>query len=1412
MKMKNNSLMALVGIAALAFSGACAQEIGDIDRSQPNALRKADLDGVWYFRPTIVETQYNQSAIFEGYEGEMEKIRWEIQEDALLGYRAYEKNPAADGSVGGGAEGLDEPGSNSPVVAFKVLKHFDIQRQYNPQTGIENNVLEENSTDKPWYERAYMRVDWSTNLIVNPFDIGSFASAYYADNQHSFDETYEDDPGRLRMSSDYIEFTVNVDLMVDLATCYQVFYDSVDWCGASEGKLRMSFRKVDDSVKYEPMEYPDYLPVQFRQRFRDNRSGLPCNPTDSQYQGTDFCRYDGICLADTTPEEDPFCRPELHDLYVSYDGYICDETFNPDDCYQYTVDIFARYGYFRTMRYLYDQERGYNLSGRQYLINRWNIWKKSFADDGTRIPYAERETKPVVYYTSAGFPENLRPSAQRFVDQWDIAFRQTVASLRGLEYDPKDIEDLYQKVPNRIFELRVNDCNPDNIKAYANAHDLVDVVERVAGDVDSINIGNIQRVCAALEFNSQDLDTPFTWQRHGDLRYAMINWVDTPQVAGPLGYGPLSADPETGEIVSATANIYGASLRTWTKRYADIIALMNGTLSESEVEGGEYVREAIAAARLKNQSLNAQQLSSLLDQVEGRLRNISQDSYLKEVPPGEHSARMRAAGDLPQAQQVLVSDEVLRAFAGPQLYQPGIGANAQALNAASPSQFVPGAPPQDFVADQHNQVDLQDIFTRDEKLSDFFALRNIMMPQFFREPAMIGLAFELQGKTRDEVHNYLMDVAFESVAGHEVGHTLGLRHNFEGSTDAMNFLPEFWAIKSLDLDPAVAMTQIDDVTWVAENKLAKMKQRLNRCVGSGLQTPECLRITEYMYSSIMDYGQRINHDISGLGLWDYAAIKFGYGQLLEAFDERDGAFLTDPYEMSYLLGLMGYEDIPKALSGVDMDSVFWDAYNAVSDAETQVVTLPDDVPKAYANIYRRRDVKFADFVDDYVRDLFVNGYTLKIREVPMAYCSDAFAWGGNLTCNRWDLGANVTEIVGNARELYDYYYLFNNFRNDRFVWGSIGSYLSRLNSRTFQPMKYAYNYYYYYRNSQARMWPMIQDWFHGAIDGLNFMGQILQTPEPGLHCLDSASNTYKLQLGDSCASGDSINIPLGAGRYYNSMWSNEYFYKPMVIGSFWDKILAIETMTDSSAYFYRNFSDVFDRGSFSITYYRVFTDEIIDLFMGLMNGNYQDISSTVQMVDGQPVVVPRAVVGGEIPAGAPSIEPGHDYFLNFYAMYNALFGLTSTVDRSLDFMDRARIHLVGEVNEPSYDGFAANELITFMDPHTGYTYRAAPVDAVRDLGTGEIIDTRRSIGYRFLLGANELLSSHWQPAEDAYTAAQQACDADSDCSAAQPDNTHWQALLTAEAVFVKEDRKLTEMVESLDVMRMFVNLMPYSSL
>ena len=83
---------------------------------------------------------------------------------------------------------LADQNSGQIVAAFKIESHFDIKRNYNPTTGEELNIIEENTTDSPWYAREYMRVDWSQNLITNAYQLDTLAA------MSAFDDAFKYEP------------------------------------------------------------------------------------------------------------------------------------------------------------------------------------------------------------------------------------------------------------------------------------------------------------------------------------------------------------------------------------------------------------------------------------------------------------------------------------------------------------------------------------------------------------------------------------------------------------------------------------------------------------------------------------------------------------------------------------------------------------------------------------------------------------------------------------------------------------------------------------------------------------------------------------------------------------------------------------------------------------------------------------------------------------------------------------------------------------------------------------------------------------------------------------------------------------------------------------------------------------------
>ena len=179
---------------------------------------------------------------------------------------------------------------------------------------------------------------------------------------------------------------------------------------------------------------------------------------------------------------------------------------------------------------------------------------------------------------------------------------------------------------------------------------------------------------------------------------------------------------------------------------------------------------------------------------------------------------------------------------------------------------------------------------------------------------------------------------------------MGLRHNFSASTDALNYDDRYWKLYADSTRPR----------WRrSEHKLS-----------------------EFAYASVMDYGARFNSDVEGLGKYDTAAIRFGYGELIDLIPQRQAERLDRPRERHHLQRL----------------------HEAARDAgrRSATDTLDDGHGRDDGGLVQRRDRQ----------PVQPTTAQLASRERPYKFCSDEFE--GNFDCKTWDRGANQQEIVGNT--------------------------------------------------------------------------------------------------------------------------------------------------------------------------------------------------------------------------------------------------------------------------------------------------------------------------------------------------------------------------------------------------------------
>ena len=267
----------------------CAEERDPINRVQANALSKsffvgdklADTsdDPEFWTQATIIDVGYgaSQSGLFTStYTQAVARIKWQITEDLLLGRLTYERIADSDNK---GVGPSDSDGQ--VVVAYRISKHFDIRRAYNPSTGEELNVVEENASDRLWNEREYFRVDWSKNLNTEAYDFDTLSLlgvyggvsyqslAYYVNDPNDADAPFFDvengyfdvtnkafaTPGLIDLS--HLGWGIDTFPACFLPNDILGGSEPAGNCNPTELTVRQAFRRVVDT-DYEPADWDGY--------------------------------------------------------------------------------------------------------------------------------------------------------------------------------------------------------------------------------------------------------------------------------------------------------------------------------------------------------------------------------------------------------------------------------------------------------------------------------------------------------------------------------------------------------------------------------------------------------------------------------------------------------------------------------------------------------------------------------------------------------------------------------------------------------------------------------------------------------------------------------------------------------------------------------------------------------------------------------------------------------------------------------------------------------------------------------------------------------------------------------------------------------------------------------------------------
>lgn len=290
----------------------------------------------------------------------------------------------------------------------------------------------------------------------------------------------------------------------------------------------------------------------------------------------------------------------------------------------------------------------------------------------------------------------------------------------------------------------------------------------------------------------------------GDLRVNMINLIDRPLANGLLGYGPSVANPLTGEIVKAHVNQYSGVIKTTVPRVWNNLARhfnRQDIKADSATAGIDFTKINYQPTETADTSATqARKISLTSEQIASVERQVASLPLRKEAASTSFT-QLQSSSDL--ATRVEAERERIDRWSENNAF----GEEAIWVSATSKG-LISG-------------IDYEDasLFEDEEKT---------------RLKKWKDLSDEQQAKINDAVCAHV----YRSTLVHELGHNLGLRHNFAGSVDKKNYY---------SLEEAKTL---------------------------GLETVPA-------YSSIMDYAASEFDELPVYGPYDKAALRFAYAREVE---------------------------------------------------------------------------------------------------------------------------------------------------------------------------------------------------------------------------------------------------------------------------------------------------------------------------------------------------------------------------------------------------------------------------------------------------------------------------------------------------------------------------------------------------
>lgn len=413
----------------------------------------------------------------------------------------------------------------------------------------------------------------------------------------------------------------------------------------------------------------------------------------------------------------------------------------------------------------------------------------------------------------------------------------------------------------------------------------------------------VKAACVLNEERACEVEDGLPVLRHkydnGNPYAALINWVDKPTEYGILGVSQWNVNPETGMSLGGGSNIAGSVL-AWANTRA--IELARVLISEDdpaawdwkELINPDYSKtpeviwdnNAKASKKDAARSISDYSPANLMTMVKASSKATTPEERLKELSL-EQELKTRnydrfdfstMIGNAKWEGKMVPYSVKKNLF--PWMNPSDNPAYSDEQKEMMQPWFVgPAAMEAEMV--KYLKAKALD-FDFDESFMDGSIIQFIKEKQAALRKEMPN--WNDNDKTRKEyadaliyaIYDPLEKMQYKGVAEHEMGHTMGLRHNFAGSTDQKNYVDNYYTTENY---PAM-MKGIKDLLLEEQ-----AKDNYNPAT-FGIKAYRFKKAFEtdvnyYTYTSVMDYQREVYIHAVGLGKYDLAALKFVYGRTFE---------------------------------------------------------------------------------------------------------------------------------------------------------------------------------------------------------------------------------------------------------------------------------------------------------------------------------------------------------------------------------------------------------------------------------------------------------------------------------------------------------------------------------------------------